>query len=72
MQAAPGQPQKSGMGAGTAAALGVGGGLLGGALLANAFEGGDDVDAYREGMADGYNDGYGDGFGDGFDDGADF
>jgi len=37
-----GPPKKSGMGVGTAAALGVGGGLLGGVLLGEAIEGGDD------------------------------
>lgn len=51
------------MGMGGAAALGLGGGLLGGAMLANTMH--DDHD---------YGDGYGDGFGDGgdFDGGGDF
>lgn len=48
-----GPPQRSGMGGmgvGGAAALGVGGGLLGGVLLANAF---DDHDDYQQGFEDG-------------------
>jgi len=36
------QPQRQGMGAGTAAALGVGGGLLGGLLIGDALEGAGD------------------------------
>jgi len=58
-----GPPRKSGMGVGSAAALGVGGGLLGGVLLGEAMEGGDDG---GDGGDDG---GYGD---DGGDFGGDF
>lgn len=49
-----GQPQKrkGGLGAGGAAALGLGGGLLGGALLADAINDGQE-DAYQEGYDDG-------------------
>lgn len=47
---AQGPPQRSGLGAGGAAALGAGGGLLGGMLLANAF---DDHDDYQQGFEDG-------------------
>ncbi|KIV99047.1 uncharacterized protein PV09_09220 [Verruconis gallopava] len=38
------RPQRHGLGAGSAAALGVGGGLLGGVLLADAMDGGDGGD----------------------------
>jgi len=48
-----GPPKKSGMGAGTAAALGVGGGLLGGVLLGEALEGGDGGDGGDYGGDDG-------------------
>ena len=44
-----GRPQKSGgMGAGGAAALGVGGGLMGGMLLANAMDNNDEQEAYQD------------------------
>lgn len=46
------------MGAGGAAALGVGGGLVGGMMLANAMDGDDD---YQEGYQDGQQDDYGGG-----------
>lgn len=48
-----GPPKKSGMGTGTAAALGVGGGLLGGVLLGEALEGGDGGDGGDYGGDDG-------------------
>lgn len=44
------QPKKSGMGAGGAAALGVGGGLLGGMLLADAMED-HDQNEYNQGVS---------------------
>lgn len=43
-------PKKHGMGAGGAAALGVGGGLLGGMLLADAFED-HDQNEYNQGVS---------------------
>lgn len=46
------QQRKQGLGAGGAAALGVGGGLLGGVLLADALEGGQQ-DAYQDGYDNG-------------------
>lgn len=49
-------PRKSGMGAGAAAALGVGGGLIGGALLADAIEDHDES-VYDAGYDAGYDDG---------------
>ena len=52
-------PKKSGMSNGAAAALGVGGGLLGGALLADAFED-HDQNEYDQGYDNGYDDGGGD------------
>lgn len=60
-------PKKSGMGGMGGAALGLGGGLVGGALLANAFEGGDGGDGGGDGGGD-Y--GGGDDYGGGGDDGG--
>ncbi|OQE15107.1 hypothetical protein PENSTE_c030G04230 [Penicillium steckii] len=53
-----------GMGTAGAAALGVGGGLLGGMMLENAL---DDHDDYNDGYAEGYDDGGGGDFGGGDD-----
>lgn len=61
-------PRRSGMGVGGAAALGAGGGLLGGLLLADAF---DDHDDYQQGFDDGADYGGGD-FGGGDFGGGDF
>merc|ERR1711881_678055 len=52
-----GAPKKSGMGAGGAAALGVGGGLVGGMLIADAMNDNDEQEAYRDGYQDGGDDG---------------
>lgn len=55
-QQVPPPPRKSGLGTGAAAALGVGGGLIGGALLADAFED-HEQDVYDAGYDNGYDDG---------------
>ncbi|KAK0661751.1 WW domain-containing protein WWM1 [Lasiodiplodia hormozganensis] len=57
------KPKKSGLGAGGAAALGVGGGLLGGMLLADAIDDHDYEQGYEQGYDDGNDFGGGDDFG---------
>jgi len=67
-------PKKGGLGAGGAAALGVGGGLVGGMLLADAIDD-HDQNEYNQGYDQGYDQGQGsgsDGGGDFGDDGGDF
>lgn len=62
-------PKKSGMGVGGAAALGVGGGLVGGMLLADAMED-HDQNEYQQGYDDGQDNGGDDGGDYGGDDGG--
>lgn len=57
-------PRKGGMGAGGAAALGVGGGLVGGMMLANAMDDNDYSEGYQDGQQDDFDGGGGGDMGD--------